>query len=592
MSGFDEERDFVVVGSGGGSMCAGLVMRAAGRDVLILEKTELVGGTTARSGGVMWIPNNAFMKRDGVPDSFARATAYLDAVLGDASDAPGASRARRRTYLTEGPRMVDFLTEQGVKLTRIREWPDYYDELSGGSVPGRTVVAELFDANELGAWKHKLRPSFIRLGVPATLEELMRLPALGHSWRVKMLMARLMLRGVAARITGRDWVAGGAALQGRMVDAALRVGVEIRTESPVGELIVEGGTVRGVVTASEGRPWCVRARLGVLVNAGGFARNQRMRDHYQPGISVKWTMAAPGDTGEMIEEMMRHGAAVAQMEERVGNQLTLPPGVEDSEAKPTAQALTAAPHVILVDQSGIRYMNEGGSYMAYCKGMLARNAVVPAVPSWAVFDNQYIRRYMLAGTTPGAQKPRRWYDEGYLRQADTLSGLAQKLGMNPATLEATVRRFNAFVAANRDEDFHRGERAYDRWLGDRLHRPSETLGSIDRSPFYAVPVHPGDVGTFGGVVTDEFARVLRSDGSVIGGLYATGVATASVMGRYYPGAGASVGPSFVFGYVAAKHAVAAGAATGSTGTASACGEHAHSPGRRHPLSARRSAIIG
>jgi 3-oxosteroid 1-dehydrogenase len=315
--------------------------------------------------------------------------------------------------------------------------------------------------------------------------------------------------------------------------------------------------VKGVVTVKNGRPWRVGARLGVLVNAGGFAQNQRMRDRYQPGTSVKWTMAAPGDTGEMIEEMMRHGAAIAQMEERVGTQVTLPPGAEESEFKPTAQGMTASPHAILVDQSGVRYMNEGGSYMAYCKGMLARNKVVPAVPSWAVFDNQYMRKYMLAGTMPGSTKPQRWYDEGYLKKADTVEELARQLKIDSAALKATVERFNGFVAKNRDEDFHRGERAYDRWLGDPLQKPSETLGSITEAPFYAVPVYPGDVGTYGGVVTDEHARVLRADGSSIPGLYAAGVSTASVMGRVYPGPGSSVGPSFVWGYVAAKHAVAA-----------------------------------
>jgi 3-oxosteroid 1-dehydrogenase len=279
-----------------------------------------------------------------------------------------------------------------------------------------------------------------------------------------------------------------------------------------------------------------------------------MRDRYVPGTSVKWSMAAPGDTGEMIEEMQRHGAALAQMDERVGNQLTIPPEMEDSEIKTTAQSMTAAPHCILVDRSGVRYMNEGGSYMAYAKGMLARHKTVPAVPGWAIFDGQYMKKYMLAGTMPGRAKPQHWYDQGYLRKAETIEELARKLEIKPASLKATVDRFNGFVANNRDDDFRRGERAYDRWLGDELQRPSASLGSIERGPFYAVPVYPGDVGTFGGVVTDEHAQVLRADGSVIRGLYATGVSTASVMGRFYPGAGASVGPSFVWGFVAAKHA--------------------------------------
>ena len=566
MSGFDEVFDFVVVGSGGGSMCAGLVMRAAGKSVVILEKMPLVGGTTSRSGGVMWLPNNPFMKRDGVEDSLEKASTYLDALAAKEPDAPGSTPARRRQYLTEAPLLVDFLLSQGVKLNRVAYWPDYYDDLAGGSAPGRTVVAELFDLNELGAWKQKLQPTFIqapvppilrqaKIAVPARIDEMMKLARVNRSWRLKMLALKVVLRGVVAKLGGKQWVAGGGALQGRMLATALRTGVEIRTESPVKELIEEGLAVKGVLTTKDGRPWRVGARLGVLVNAGGFARNQRMRELYMPGTSVKWTMAQAGDTGEMIEEMMLHGAAVAQMEERVGNQQTLPPGAEEQEGKPGVQSMTASPHVILVDQSGVRYMNEGGSYMLYCKGMLKRNEVVPAVPSWAVFDSQFMSKYVLPGTLPWTKAPQSWIDSGYLKRADTIEELTRQLKMDPATLKSTVDRFNAFVAKNYDEDFHRGERAYDRWLGDPFNKPSPTLGAINQPPYYAVAVVPGDVGTYGGVVTDQHARVLRADGSVISGLYATGVSTASVMGRAYPGAGSSVGPSFIFGFVAAKHAL-------------------------------------
>jgi 3-oxosteroid 1-dehydrogenase len=558
MSGFNEVFDFVVVGSGGGSMCAGLMMRAAGKSVLILEKTDLAGGTTARSGGVMWIPNNRFMKRDGAEDSFEKATTYLDHVVGDRDDAPGATGERRRTYLVEAPRMIDFLVDQGIKLDRIRRWPDYYDDRPGGSEMGRTVVAEMFDVNELGPWKGKLRRGFV--GFAATLDEAMLLPSFPYSWSGKKLLLKVGLRTLLTRLRGKHYVAAGAALQGRMLQAALRAAVEIRLKSPVSALIEEGGKVRGVLTEKDGRPWRVGARLGVLVNAGGFARNQEMRDRYQPGTSVEWTNVAEGDTGEMIQEMTRHGAAIAQMEEMVGYQTTLPPGAEKADVKPIGQTFTAAPHVILVDQSGVRYMNEGGSYMAYCKGMLERNRTVPAVPSWAVFDSQFMRRYMLAGAMPGLRKPKNWTESGYLKTAASIPDLAGQIGVEPATLQATIERFNGFVAKNRDEDFRRGERAYDRWLGDVHHKPNETLGTIEEGPFYAVQMVPGDVGTYGGVVTDESARVLREDGSVIEGLYATGVSTASVMGRSYPGAGSSVGPSFTWGFVAARHALAGSSA--------------------------------
>jgi 3-oxosteroid 1-dehydrogenase len=552
---FDETFDFVVVGSGGGSMCAGLLLRSLGKSVLILEKTELVGGTTSKSGGVMWIPNNMFMARDGVDDSYEQASAYLDAVVGDDDDAPGATRERRATYLAQAPKMVDFLVKQGIKLTRVSYWPDYYDEQPGGSQKGRTVVAELFDTNELGPWKDKLRPGF--LSFPAMLEEAMLMRTFKQSWAGKALMAKIGLRTAFAKLRGQNWVSSGTALQGRMLQAALKAGIDIRTESPVTELIEENGVIAGVVTVRDGRTLKVRADLGVLVNAGGFSLNQRMRDQYQPGTQAAWSQATPGDTGEMIEEMMRHGAAVAQMDAMVGYQTSLPPGAEKDDIKPSMQGVCAAPHAILVDQSGVRYQNEGGSYMAFCKGMLERNKTVPAVPSWAILDSQYMRNYMINGTMPGSTKPQTWFDSGYMHRADTVEELAAKISIDPEVLRGTVDRFNGFVEAGRDEDFHRGDRAYDRWLGDPYHERSETLGTVSQGPYYAVPVVPGDVGTYGGVVTDVNARVLRADGSPIPGLYATGISTASVMGRAYPGAGSSVGPSFLWGYVAAKHAAKA-----------------------------------
>jgi 3-oxosteroid 1-dehydrogenase len=552
VSGFDEMFDLVVAGSGGGSMCAALVMRSLGKSAVILEKTELVGGTTARAGGVMWIPDNPFMKRDGVEDSYEKAVAYMDSVVGDHADTPGATRERRHTYVREAPRMVEFLINQGIKLTRIDGWPDYYDELPGGSARGRTVVAQIFDANQLGEWKDRLRVNWLR--IPAMHDEAFALMTFKQSWRGKLMMAKIALRTAGAKLLGKRLVASGAALQGRMLQAALGAGVDIRLSSPVRELILEDGAVTGVVAVIDGRERRIGSRLGVLVNAGGFAHNQQMRERYQPGTSAQWTSAAPGDTGEMIEEMMRRGAAIAQMEEMVGLQITWPPGSEKAEVKAGTQSLTAAPHAILVDQSGVRYQNEGGSYMAYCKGMLERDKAVPAVPSWAIFDNQCMRKYMVAGTLPGKKKLRSWYEEGFLRQADTIEALARLVKIEPAALKATVERFNGFVAKNRDEDFHRGDRAYDRWLGDPYHKPSQTLGAIAVPPFNALPIYPGDVGTYGGVVTDVHARVLRGDGSAIPGLYATGVSTASVMGRVYPGAGSSIGPSFVWGYVAAKHA--------------------------------------
>lgn len=556
MTGMDESFDFVVVGSGGGSMCAALVMRTQGKSVVILEKTDKLGGTTATAGGVMWIPNNRFMKEAGIEDSYEKASTYLDAVVGDATGQPGATRERRVAYLSEGPRMVDFLVEQGVKLTRVPYWPDYYDERPGSSEAGRTVVAELFDANELGPWRDKLRANFME--VPVRLEEGMALPTFKYSWKGKRILAKMIGRTLAAKLTGKKWVTAGAALQGRMLQASLKAGVDIRLGAPVHELITENGRVIGVRTEKDGKPWRIGARLGVLLNAGGFARNQEMRDRYIPGTSAQWTNATEGDTGEIIVEAQRVGAAIAQMDARVGNQMALPPGSENMTFKPMIQMDLAKPHAILVDQTAHRYMNEGGSYSAFCRGMLERNKTAPAVPSWMIFDAQFINRYMLFGTMPGSKKPKEWFETGFLKKADSIADLAAQCGLAAGALEATVGRYNAQVKAGRDEDFGRGNRAYDRWLGDSYDKHHPTLGTIEQGPFYAAQIYPGDVGTYGGVVTDADARVLREDGSVIEGLYATGTTTASVMGVAYPGAGSSIGPSFTWGYVAAKHAAGAG----------------------------------
>lgn len=554
MADFDETFDWVVVGSGGGSLSSGLLMRKAGKSVVILEKSPYAGGTTCKSGGVIWLPNNPFM--DAGEDSTEKGITYLDAVVGDAPDTPGTSHEKRLAYITEGRQMIDFLVKQGVQLRRGSVfWPDYYDEFPGGCKTSRTIVAEPFDKNELGEWAPKLRQGFLE--VPVLLDEGMKLPFMTAGKKLAFF-AKTGAKVVYGKLTGKHWVTAGAALQGRMLKAALNAGVDIRLETPANGLIVEGGKVVGVETLKDGKPWRVGAKLGVLVNAGGFAQNQEMRDKYMPGTRAEWSMTNESDTGDMHREMERHGGVLAQMDQMVGFQMTRAPGWEKDYVAPGAQSVTAKPHAILVDQSGVRYLNEGGSYEEYCERMVKRNETVPAVPSWAVFDRQYLDLYSLANGGQG-KIPLKWREEGYLKEADTIEGLAAKIGVEPATLKATIDRWNSMVDKGVDEDFHRGERAYDQWLGDpRLEKQFRTLGRIDKGPFYAVDVVPGDVSTYGGVVTDTNSRVLKADGSVIEGLYATGVSTASPMGKVYPGAGASVGPSMAFGWIAAKHAAGIG----------------------------------
>lgn len=544
-----EAWDFIIVGSGAGSMCAALKMRAAGKSVLIIEKTDLLGGTTATSGGVMWIPNNRFMKAAGVADSRNDAINYLNKVVGDSDDTPGTSPERRGAYVDLSVEMLEFLITQGLQFRRVPSWPDYYDA-PGESVPGRTVAPELFDLNKLGKeWKAKLRPGFIP--APAYLEEAMQLPNFKRSKPAKKILARVIGRAIWTRICGKHLVTAGHALQGQMLHAAIQAGVEFQLNCAAKHLLIDNNRVTGVVVGIEGKSVTLTTNDGVLINAGGFAQNQQMLDRYLPGVSSNWTNASPGDTGEMIEECERHGAMLAQMDERVGSPTVLLP--DNPVFKPAMQGDLAKPHSIVVDQSAQRFMRESSSYMSLSKAIVEHDKLAAAIPSWMILDQDYLNTYMLAGTMPGKNKPKEWTESGFLRQADTLAELATLCDLNPENLKQTVSRFNKFVAQGRDDDFKRGDHAYDLWLGDSLTEGNATLGKIEKGPFYALKIYPGDLGTYGGVVTDQHARVLRQDGSVIEGLYATATSTASVMGRHTPGAGGSIGPGFTWAYAAAKH---------------------------------------
>lgn len=538
--------DFVVVGSGPGSLCASLLMRDAGKSVLLLEKADLLGGTTATSGGVMWIPNNPYMKEQGISDSREQAIAYMDAVIGDSEDTPGTSHERRTTYVDESLNMLQYLIGKGLTFRRIPSWPDYH-AADGESEAGRTVISELFDLNQLGDWKDKLRPGFLPLA--GYIEEAMQLPTMKRSLKSFGTLLKMIGRTLGTRLTGKHYATAGQALQGQLLHAAIQSGVEIRVGCGVKQLVEKDGRISGVIT-DKGEQ--LDARLGVLINAGGFAKNQQMLDQYLPGVKTEWSGANESDTGEMIEEGTRLGAAIAQMDQRVGYPVTMVPG---KDAPVYMQSDLAKPHAILVDQQGERFMKEAASYMELSNGILEHNRKTPAIPSWMICDSQYTALFMLAGTMPNKKKLDAWTEEGFLKQGDSLAELAQQCGIDASKLEATVNRFNGFVTANKDEDFNRGDHVYDNWLGDPLAEGSNTLGKIEQGPFYAVPIYPGDVSTFGGLVTDTHARVLKQDGSTIEGLYATGVSTASVMGKKATGAGASIGPSITWGYVAAKHAL-------------------------------------
>ena len=553
MSEVNETFDWVIVGSGGGAMTSALMMSRAGKSVVMLEKAQWLGGTTCKSGGTMWIPNNRYM--DPGEDSTEKAIAYLNAVVSEGPDFPGTSPERRMAYATEAPRMINFLHGEGVAMERgSRFWPDYYDELPGGCKTSRTVQALPFDKKELGDWEPKLRQGFLEL--PVRMDDAQKVPFARNSRAIKAMVVKIGFRVILGKLLGRHWVTAGAALQGRMLQAVLKTPTDIRTQSPVSDLLVEDGKVTGVATVKDGKPWAIGARLGVLVNAGGFGKSQAMRDRFMPGTHAEWSNEIESNTGDMHIAMERVGAVLAQMDEMVGFQSSRAPGWEDAYVIPGMQAVTAKPHSILVDRTGVRYLNEGGSYELYCQSMRERDRVAPAVPSWAIMDSQYMAKYSLADRLGGGAVRPVWRSSGWLKEGATIEELGQKIEVDPATLKDTVERWNSSVEAGKDEDFHRGERAYDNYLGDPFFTdgPNKTMGKIEQGPFYAAEVIPADVGTYGGVVTDADARVLRTDGSPIEGLYACGISTASPFGGVYPGAGASVGPSMTYGWIAAKHA--------------------------------------
>ncbi|MET7927015.1 FAD-binding protein [Streptomyces sp. NPDC005349] len=546
--GWDVVTDLVVVGSGGGSLCAALAAHEGGMQALVIEKTDTVGGSTAMSGGVLWLPDNPVSRRAGVQDSPEDARRYFASAVGDVG--PSTSPARVEAFLNTVEPMTDFLTQHGVPFKHCEGYSDYYDERPGGKARSRSLETELFDMNRLGPWREKFRARQDMPPIPLYTGEVSPLSLAPRSLRAAKTVAKVGARIVAAKAKGQDLRGTGAALQGWMLLAALRAEIPVWTSTPVVDLVVEDGKVTGIEAERDGRRIRVRARAGVLLNSGGFAHNAVMREKYGPSpASTAWTSSNEGDTGEVIEAAMRHGAAVDLMEEA----WWLPSSILPDGTPQFAVYERSKPHSFMVDTNGERYVNEAASYMEVGQAMYARHSEGGgAVPSWFILDSRHRGNY-LWGMSPGGVTPRQWLTSGYMKKAHTIEALAEKCGIDPAGLRATTDRYNASAAHGKDPDFHKGERAYDRYYGDPRVSPNPCVAPVDKAPFYAVALYPGDVGTAGGLLTDEHARVMREDGEPIPGLYATGNCTASVMGRTYPGAGASIAASFIFGWLATHH---------------------------------------
>lgn len=537
--------DLIIVGSGAGALVAAVTAKAAGLQPLLIEKTGLIGGSTALSGGILWLPNNPLMAREGIADSRAESITYLANFTRD--DDLDSTPARRAAFVDAIPDMIAAMEAQGMKYRNCPGYCDYYDNLPGGNAFGRSIQAELFNLNELGTWKSRFRRS--PGAMPLATSEAQRLLLMKRTSAGAKMAAQLAARVAIQKVTRRDVVGSGGSLQGRMLQIALRMGVEIWTETMLLDLDMQNGKVVGAHLERAGEPVHVAASKGVLIAAGGFARNLKMREQYQPHpASDRWTKANPGDTGEVIQIMERAGAGLGMMDQAWWIQTLIFP-----ETGPHHAVLeTCKPHSIMVDASGSRFVNESASYMEIGNAMYERNKTVSAIPAWHVVDARYHRQYFY-NTKPPGKIPEQWLSMGWMKQGATLAELAAACGVDPAGLEATVERFNQFCRAGKDEDFARGDNVYNRYYGDPTVKPNPCLGTIEEGPFYAAPLVTGDAGTCGGALINEHAQVMRPDGSVIAGLYAAGNSTASLSGPYYAGAGLSIGASSVFGYIAARH---------------------------------------
>ena len=550
MTTWDSTVDLVIVGSGGGGMVAALAAADAGASALVLEKQERIGGSTAMSGGIVWVPNNPVLRAAGIADSYEDAMVHFEAVVGDVG--PASSTERRHAFLTAGPEMIAFLQEGGLRFTYCRGYSDYYSSAKGGHEVGRGIEPVPFDGRALGPWLQKLQPGLAQsLGLAVMTNEARSLSNYNRSAGAFTVSARVVLRTYAARLRRQTLLTNGASLIAQMMNVALARGVPIWTETPLENLIVENGRVVGVRTVCDGTPVHVRARQGVLLAAGGFAHNPEMRQQYggdQPN-RARWSIANPGDTGEALQAAMALGAKTDLMDEA----WWLPSPRTGRFGQSTLDQARQRPRTIYVDAAGRRFVNESNSYMEVGKAMYARDKTSRAVPCWLIFDDRYRKRYAHQRSRPG-RFPRTLLESGMLKQAWTLNDLAHMCDIDAAGLSETVERFNQNAVQGIDPDYGRGESAYNRALGDPSPRVHPCLGPIDEPPYYAVQVVPGDIGTCGGLVTNEHAQVVDDDDRVIPGLYATGNGTATVMGRHYLGPGASIANTMVFGYLAARHA--------------------------------------
>jgi len=544
--GWSHEVDLLVVGSGAGGMTAALTGAFAGLDTLLVEKAPVYGGTTALSGGGIWVPNNPTLEQAGIVDPEERVVEYLEHLTRGRVD-----RARLQAYAHEGPAMFRMFRDRArhLEFSWCPGYSDYHPEAPGGRPEGRSVECPPFDARKLGELADTQRGSHMKVpgGLVITSADYVHLNMITRTWRGRRTALKLAVRSLVSRLLRRRMVSLGQSLVARLRLSLADAGVPVWLDTPLLDLVRdESGTVVGAVVARDGAATRIRARMGVVIASGGFDHNEALRKEHLPEIGRDdLSGGAETNTGDGIVAGQAVGAAVDLLDDAWWM-----PSIRKPEGRVHALVSERSiPNSVIVTPDGERFTNEASPYVTFVHAQIAGGH--PHL--WFVMDQTARRRYPFGAVVPGKDFPDSWYAAGLVHKADTLVALAGEIGVPAETLESSVARFNGLVATGHDTDHGRGESAYDRYYGDpTLANP--VLGPVQEPPFLAVRIQAGDLGTKGGLLTDEAGRVLDGDGQPIPGLYATGNAAASVMGNDYAGAGATIGPAMVFGYVAARHA--------------------------------------
>jgi 3-oxosteroid 1-dehydrogenase len=537
---WDIDADVVVIGSGAAGLTAALAAQDGGAKVVVIEKASTVGGASAVSGGVVWVPNNHHMKEVGIADSRTEAVAYVKRLADGRSD-----DRLIETFLDTAPQMLRFIeSSTSLAFTALARYPDYHPEFEGGKPGGRSLDPGLFDSNDLGDWKKKLRRSPIFGMTAMSVTE-------ATDWGVFSKPLKLPFKLLGERLS-KGFVCYGGALIGRMLKALLDRGVPPMLETAARELLVEEGRVAGVRVTQGERELRIRARRGVVLASGGFEWDAKLAAQFLGG-PLTHPNSPPCNEGDGLRLAMALGADLANMTEAWWCPSVMIPG-EEYDGKPLYRgdfATRSMPHSLIVNRRGVRFVNEAQNYNDLMKPFFSFDPFAyerTNLPAWIVLDQQYLSKYALLTFMPGAKAPE------WLPQATSLAELAGTIGVDAPGLEATVARFNRFAVEGRDPDFHRGESLYDHFYGDPDHAPNPNLGTIEKPPFYALQIHPGAIGTKGGARVNRDAQVLGVDGEPIAGLYAAGNVMAGVTGPGYPGAGATIGAAMTFGFIAGGHA--------------------------------------